>query len=1440
MKLTKKSIAIQLCNEFLAWKDLNLRPEDILGRNEPKNNFEPFRNFIRSQPAIKTGHLLSALEQWLSQNQASVFLSYFQQESHPLPKVPSFCAIPLFQEAVVTDALQDEYNDEEQLRLLIQPNCPLVQPSMSSFSNGVKIAAETSNVEMLAFLLRPEFQQFKLTDEFISLVDNPKITTPLIRQIIFRACSTRMGDAITEKMMNILLSKINTIEEWWALFENLSPTKKNLMLDCCSSKTWLRLIHDNSQLDYLEAVIDEQKFTVLLEKLLTQRNKIEDGRIIIRLMQRMNQIDRLVYAQELGARVNTLFTANAPLKQCLTLLGYEVNSSGEVKLKNIFGPSDLKTLLPAMNRLHKEIWKSSLDNAMKLRYFYVVQQLLVASAEQRSKMIKKYNDCVKRCEGLLSTQEDAGRNFFIRWIRSIFRFFGLIAPMPLTIEAKELLTQMNTIVSNKPQFHATILDFNDVVLPAEPASSARRIRAITWLTEENYDDFWRIMTGDEQLALLKSKKRFSQLLKSLPNSNSIERLIKGLGDTGLGRLVQGDKSDLWIDLLQMPELPMSKLMAGLGDKYKTLLLSHTTLFGSIVSSLPTKYLDSLLKQFHSSIFNLLKEDFMHLQAVILASSPDRYGLLNKFFKWKIPLDYSPDQLGQLFHKLPLDKVTPVWMMFLKGSQLSASVMTRLLKLIKSSEKRSVIVNHWMTSTSIPPWSDAVIELLPNMNSEQQTQVLAKIKVDDLKRLVEQKRVQEVIFKLKPDITKKFLDYFRGALSSKEELNQFLEQLNPSSLNLLVTYPPYEFLTLSGCRNVLNLIRALPTPSDEHWKVIAPKILGIGESIFRNDSLVALFQEHVPMEDHIHLLTVLRNISDDELQRLISFLDSAPMIALMKHKKLSFIEMINIDRVREMAKVAVGTSPLEIKAERKFEELIKSHQKSILLQVDKLDQLINQPEKGLLSLLEITYGLWAGYGHKGSDDKCTDQWSLVNEELKKLNTLHAELVEFHSINRYVDGLKVLKQLHEKINGLVRQLMEYVSQNKLKDADKTRLRLSFQDRQYHAFDAVHCLRKNLETMDVEDEEHLLAAVPQECLPSMMHEEKTLQSYLEFTVAEKNRTFFLSRCRRFLTESANKNVWLERLGTLSASSLRALLLEPADDLFPKAYFPDFLSLVSGLHGLSREQWNAISSDLLMLGERHYGNKDRLVHRVTKDVPSNAQSHILNYVRNTQDRALNERLFDFLSLGVVRYLRTVNEIDYLSISSENLPERLTTAEKKFQILVRRGEEGVNNHLKELKKLFNNDSTGLFTVFRPQRTTRCVSSFFKSVPDFSPDEVSHVTKHIREIPGILETMRKSFRELQKLYKLNPITEETTFRQTILKDLDTLKNKLDKLRRQDEDKPFRDWAPECHYGAEEETVNAESYLQFLSNDLDSLIQVISHSIDQERKMDSSQRFASSR
>ncbi len=1305
MKLTKQSIINQLCHELLAWKALNLRPEAILGTRDPSSAFKLYSKLLGEASLINTGVVLEQLQAYaILRSAKGEFLQHFGVHDPRVvnpslpPLIPYFCATSLFREAIAQNTISLEYDDVAQAEL-INNNLRFAYPSAATHLNGVKIAAETGNEEMVSFLLHPSLPMFNLTDEYQHLLDNTLVTHPPVRQAIFRAC----GERFVPAMMDELILRMRTVDEWIALYQALSSAERQLLLNGSTAAIWTRLNPNEAQIQTILSLIPPQASAQLYTTLLFIASSITDGPLILRLMDRMKQADRPLFVLRLGERVNTLFSAPADLQTCLTLLGYSIDAaSGRLKLNHIH-PAD-EPVVAVVHSLNQAIWDSTLDIHMKLGYFHVTQQLLLANPGGRQACIQAYEDCIKQCESMLRDQADTGLNWFWRVLNAVGRFFGFISDFPVTLQAQNLLSLVNNAVAVNPLFHAVILDLSRVILPDEPPESQRRKDAIGALTSSDnarYVRFWSTMTPAERASLLSDQSRFQQLLEMFSDDASIEQLMLGLSENMRDELLDIYHTAALLSLLQMPRVSMPKLLDCLGENRKNHVLIDPVWFGEMMSQLPEPIVQQFLGLIDTAILASTQNNLLHLQSALVKADLNRFAFLGQYFAPSIPLNKTPQQIGGLIESMSIEKLLPFWTTFLPGRVITVAEMAQLLPVITTAEKKRALITHQMAASPITVWSDELFILLPDMTPAQQAHTLSVMTDDDLRRLNREGRIEDMISKLTPGNDLALLDRYRTVFSEPVELNHFLDQLLPPRLELLLSKPSFEFLRLLDGHNLLRLIRALKCRSDAQWDVFLPKLLGMAEGIYgRADPVVALLQQHVPAGDHDHVLNLLRTASDDELRCLFEkYLDTVIVQALMLHKKLDFnaITLYGIREIMVSGSNADDKPQLIALSDTLFHDLIKSHLVKLMDQVIALEGSMATPKTGLLALMVPKPGTMWGYSFSSAViADITQKWANIVPEIQQLTQHNAELVRFCSIRHYDEAMVALKPIHERISNLVTHVVDpFIAQNK-DSITRTNLKVTYSVANTKAIEALEQVEVTLQDMESDAEARLLDAFSDE---DIIHKMKTGDQLKDLfaliVVTPNNKGRCLERCRTLLV---TQHLWQE----LSPSSLTLLSKDAPKALFGKVSRGDFMTLVRAFSHLTLDQWNALAPNLLTLRTQHFNQGDALVSLLQEDVRTPAHLHVLNLIRTASDEEQVERLLNYLTSDVVREYKKHNPTDDATITIAALPELDSAAESWLVADVREKEavllqvvNGLGSEIDNLQRELNPDKQDLGLLSR-------------------------------------------------------------------------------------------------------------------------------------------------
>jgi hypothetical protein len=1433
MPLQEDFIIKQLCYELKRSKELNLRARHFIGDGTKNIQIADFNRYKLKLIGglVKTGDDFDALEYYLdeSRQRSSRFYTDYDHETNPnatkYPETPSFCATTIFQPIIVKDQLSLRYNEDELANLInLAIKNGQVFKNAVGLTNGVQIAAETNNEQMLIFLLRPEFSDFfDLKEACLSLLRNANIKQAQIRLIIFKTCAERVGDNIDKEMMNALLQEIRTLEEWRAFFDSFrSVEKRNELIECCTAELWSKLITNEAQLNRVESVVMGEQLTDFFQKLLTVKDRFYDSYIILKLMERMNQAERLNYAIQLSNRINDLFSSSdgyTPLSKCLTLLGYVINENGDVTLRNIFGPPELSEHFPLMNQLHTAIWNSSFNNQMKLNYFHMTQQLLIAPRAKRAHITQRYLQCMQEGERLLVARAEAKRGYFLRWIRSILRFFGLIKPMPITEKAQLLFKKVSAFFSRNPTMHATLLDLNEVILPEESQASDRRILAITKLTERRYDAFWNVMQQAERDNLLKDKHGFSQLLKTRDSRQDICQLIQGLGDAELDRFLDFNQEEkMFLHLLQQEMLPIPELMHSIGERRRTNLLADHRWLQEILLRLPNDRLKSFLSTFTEAQFIQHRNSFPHLQMIAAIARIDQYRLVVQHFGWGIPLTHAAPDIGELLNALPMEKIASFWSTFLQSREFSADEMQELIRKIQSDEQKEAILTHWMTLFPSTPWSSSLIKLIPHMTHEQQASFLRKITINDLVKLIENNQVEELIRNFTRSNADKLIERYRNELTTKEQFIRFLHQMSTFSIDKLTSRAEYGYFRLLGSQNFVNFIRELKPLNEEQWERIRPKLFQIGSQLFPNDPEINLFKQHVPPESHEHLLNVFRELSEQGLPGLLSFFSQKTVATLIKHRCFKFDE-ITTGRIDEMLDVNTHQqSDLKRLCDEEYGALIQSHIKTIHDELNGLRTELTDAEKGLFFQLEIqvSVGFFGIFGssssHRSPKDSIMKQWNFIVARYNRVHLLHGELTKFYDANRFREGIAAFRPIHEKLDALKTTLEIYIKNKS--EINRPGLHLTFPaastpNVDFCVTDALNELKMALEKLDEEDEKCLLDTV-QGDLPAIMNEADALQEILDLTSASKNQELLISRCRSYLSTAPTAKIWLERLKNCSPSSLKILLNGLKEVLFPRSQYTDFFSLIAGFRALSFEQWNVICQDIINNGNQYFG-KVGLWVVLTRDVPNAAHQHILNLIRNSENKG-HKPLIEYLQSDTVRQLRSLNIIQnahYSEITIEQLPSLLDEAVRLLRKHSMDLSAQINQDMDGLKNEFQTgtDQSRLMNLLRPE--ARCYSFVkFGEIPAFN---VKAIQEKLSSISKRIAILTKKLTQFQNLCSIDRTLDSESLLETARNHLNNCVSQLNLYRTAPSDKQFLNNIPQCAYDGITATSTTD-YIKTLSSD----------------------------
>ena len=1294
MKLTRQSIIQQLRHELLEWKALNLRPEAMLGTRNPRAAYQLYSHLLSEPPFMPPQDLLEQLYSYVFLRSVdSEFFRYFGVYDpkivnlFSLPLNPYFCATSLFHTAIEMNTIPSRgYDDAAQVDL-IRNNIHFAYPSDASHLHGVKIAAETHNEEMLSFLLHPSFSMFDLTNEYQQLLDNPLVTHPTVREVIFRAC----GQRFAPEMLEALIERIKTTNEWIALFQALGENHRQALLNRTTPELWTRLQPSDAQIKMLLPSISEEAAAQLYSRLVSASADLSDAQLILSLMDRMPTASRKMLVLRMEKRVNTVFSQPAERRAYLDLLGYSLDANNHITLNHMHVAD--RPVLNEVQLLNQVIWDSTLDFDVKLRYFHVTQQLLLVNPDGRLESVRAYEDCIEYCESVLRDQADAGLNWFWRMLNVLGRFLGFVSDFPVTLQARQLLMRVDHAVGINPNFHAVILDLSRVILPNEAPESQRRKDAIGYLSSSNYKRFWATMTSDERASLFSDQARFQQLLQTFADEASIEQLMLGLSESMRDELIDHRNTPVLLSLLQMPRVSMPTLLGCLGDARKNQLLRDPVWFGHIMTQLPDSVTRSVRELIDRHIFDEIKNSLPHIQSALIHADLSRLPSLGLYFAPSIPLNQTPQEIGFLMESIQRDKLIPFWRTFLSGRVITVAEMAQLVPIVNDVEKRRILITHQLSLSPITVWSDDLFVLLPNMTPEQQEQILSVMTDDDLLRLNREGHIERMMEVFELVNHEMLLDRYRTVFSEPTELNLFLDQLLPEHLQLLLSKPPFEFFKIMAEQDLLGLIRALRQRSDqlqsrEQWQIFAPKLLEMALSIYGGaDPVVTLLQKHVPKADHLHVLNLLHEASDDAIHYLFAeYLNTDIVQALMLHKEFDFNAMTldNIQKIMDADPNVDNKPELIALADDRYHRLIQSHLLILNTQVDQLVIAMNTGNASLLALMVPSKGFFSSYSFtKEIQAQIILQWDDMVNRIQKLTAHHAELVRLCSFRHYDEAMVALKPIHQKISDLAVSPLSTFIVDHTQSVSKTNLKLKYPDQEVDAIYALEQVKQALQHMDENEEARLLAAIPDDAITHKMIHAEQLKDSFDQIVIEANQAGFLERCRNLLT---TRNLWHE----LTPSSLALLSNRAPRAMFTSVSAGDFKSLVRAFNHLRPEQWDAIATHLWTLCERYFHPEDVLKSMLQKDVQLSAHTHVLNLIRVTPEEDDVSRLMNYFQSAVVREYKQHNDIDDAAIEIAHLPQLENDALHWFLADVKSKENKLKGHIEDLKTLLGELKTEL------------------------------------------------------------------------------------------------------------------------------------------------------
>lgn len=1334
MNLTRESIVTQLCHELVAWKALNLRPEEILGTRDLAGAYELYRKLLGDARLIhiNTTDALKELGSYVRNpyDEKCEFVDHFSVKNAGLPIVPYFCATSLFRNAITENKITMNYDDTAQTDL-IKENTAFAYPIATGHRHGVVIAAETGNEAMVSFLLHPSLTAFDLGAEYNSLLANPQVTSSEVRKAIFSACGARFLPA----MMDGLIQSMQTVDEWIVLYKALKADQPQLLLSKTPASTWTKLNPNETQIQSILGLIPTDTHMTFLTTLLSIISTIQDGALVIRLMDRLSQAERQAFVLKLVERANTVFLKEDHLKACLVLLGYCFDkSSGQLTLNHLHASDE--GVVRLVQSLNQQIWTSSLTVQAKLEYFHATQRLLLAHPNERGAAMRAFDQCIDQYESALRDDEDAGLSWGWRMLYVIGRWIGLVDDFPVTVEARKV----NRAVEKSPSFNAVILDLNTVILPSEGPESDRRKTAISALTTHKYDQFWSTMKPDEQADLFCNRDRFTQLLQTSSHPDFIERLMGRLTKEHIAALHDLNAPEALLSLLQMPSLPMTVLLGCLGDDRKNSLLRDSAWFGIIMSKLPPLVIKAYLTSLDRRIAPSLHNSLAHIQSALLNADVDRLPYLSQFFSPSIPLTHSPQELGGLIEQLSIEKLSPFWMTFLLGRAFTVAEMAPLLLVVTDSKKRQWLISQWMTGSPSPitAWTDDLFSLLPDMTPAQQMHTLSVMSDDDLRRLIREKKIQQMMCTLVPTNHEVFLERYKKLFTDAEPLNQFLDQLQPANLALWLCQPPYDAFLLLASSNLLQLIVALQCRSKEQWNVLLPRLLDIAWEIYLpSDELVKLLQR-VPPDAHAHVLTLLREADTGQVNALFQYLETDIVKALMLHHQLDF-NTLTLEGISEMIASAVSASaqskPSLIQdSDELFHQLIRSHLTEIDRQVSELETRIKTAKTGLLALMIPTMGSFLGIFHSYSYSTdvvalIQQQWMQVSAAIKQLSAHHAELVTFCSIRHYDEAMDALKPIHERIAGLVSDFVIPFIDLRQEPIRKTGLKVTFPVPDTLAIDALKTLPSTLLQIDRDEEARLLRAIPDADLVHKMKTGDELQAFFALIVMPENEPLFLDRCRHLLT---TQNLWQE----LSPSALGLLSKDAPKALFERVSHDSLSLLIRSFRHLTPAQWDALAPNVLALRAQYFDEQDKLLIQVLKNnVSDTAHQHLLHLIRTAPAEKDVQVLLTYLSSGERCEFKRMNEINDMEITIDALPQLIQQTGDWFDQHVKKSEVEIRSKMTNLKTQLST----LIKEWNPPKNKIGMLGFFSSAYTFDGNQINSIlhglSQHLDGLTRDMETL---------------------------------------------------------------------------------------------------------
>lgn len=1390
MKLSKQSIIKQLCYELLACVALDLRPERILGTSNLNQAFQLYKSLLRSCDFINTNDKLIELEKYSlgRHNLESAFVQHFGVNYLDSPREPSFCSTPLFQLAIEENQLLAEY-DEAAQRELIKRRKAFAFPPQPDKPNGVLIAVRTNNHEMLAFLLDPEFSMFHLERAYQDLLDDPLATSPEVRQVIFTACGKRFTPPIS---LDELLSRMKNADEWIALYRELAPAVQQQLCVLSTPDIWKKLKLTQEQKKTILELLPTDKQSDFLSALVTIISDINDGGVVVDLMDRLNQSDRQRFVSSLGDRATVLFKDEANLQSCMRSLGYHFNDLNQLMLDHLH-LSDRK-LTWAVQQVNQHVWMTHLPIHQKIQYLFAIQQVILAPPSTRQSAIYLFEAHIKHVEALLREQADAGLNWFWRMWNIFGRFLGIIPDFAITQEATALLNMMKAT----PSFNAAIHDLKNVILPNEPPESERRKKLVRLLMQTDYNGFWAEMNKDERTALLIDQSRFKQLFQIGSDERFINHLIDGLSAVSRDELFDDAHPEALLSLLDMDGLGLSVIFDAFKEDRKNRLLMTPAWFGIIVSKLSEQRIQALMTFYDEHAVSECKTRFSHIQAVLSRIDVNRFDFLaHHFFTAFMPFGFSPADLGRLCNDLTTDKLLPFVTLFLNSRPFNVHDMAQWLQSMADIEKKQVLITHWFSLKPHPinEWHDDLFVLLPAMTVEQQQYILNLMTDADLRGISSTNQISDLLAVLKRDNHLVYLNRYRTACSNDGMLNHFLDQLTPEQFHLLLNEPPYDFLKLLDDRDLLHLIRALKCRNDEQWAVVLPKLLRIAEHVFnQNDEVLRLLKEAIPAETHTHVLNVLRNASDEAIQALFGTYLKLDMVqALIKHKKLDF-NAITLASIQDMLHSgSEEKAPLIQLTEVSFRELITLQMTTIQREAQAFISLFTEAQIGLLALMVPVNGWTKWYFSPPILESIVTQWGIMSGQLQTLILNHAELINLASIRHYDQVIEGLKPIHEALSALIERDLMTFDKTHHDSVIKSKLTVAYPHYNTPVLQALDSVSSVLRKMDSEDEARLLDNIPDEAVIHKMKTGTQIHDFFSWIVTPENQVAFLARCRRMLETHMQ---WSD----LSPSALEFLSKDAPKVLFermnPKGHF---VSLIQSFQSLTLEQWASLCPNLLANRHHYFSDDDQLVQLLDVHSPDEAHGHILSIIRAVADQAKIDGLLEFLGSGELRIYREHEAFPYLDMTIDNLPDFKQKVDEWFVARVKGYETMVDKDCEQLQRAL----ASLITTTKPIET----SGFFWGMNYVFNMEA--IEPCLSRVPSALDQFKKDLATLHALYQ---VKSDDSSNQFISHLEEVIKREIEKMTAHlGQDKLSS--APNCIYRDQHQKMSVKKCLEVISKEL---------------------------